>query len=357
MSTTNRKSSFERSSITYGAALSVSIFALLAPNMVMAQVLPEELEEPVRMQMLPICGKIEAQPATIKPAITTSQTVSRVTQIKHSAQSIRTAGFASGESQAFAHQPQFNIHSSESETPSVQPSVSVHKVAKLPVGTFNQTQHVKEFSWLSDDATVEAATADTESTTGKAGTSLPKPTKYSTGTSSIQKSATKARSEKIVAPTSTAESDDDIEQPVEKIRDASHAKVKVTTKNSETEKAAQSAETKKEHNIDPDSVKVARKPHCSGVADYYADQFHGRKTASGQLHDRNKFTAAHRTLPFGTKLKVVNRNTGKACVVTVNDRGPFTKARIIDLSSAAAKELGLMTAKSRLVDCYIVENE
>jgi rare lipoprotein A len=95
----------------------------------------------------------------------------------------------------------------------------------------------------------------------------------------------------------------------------------------------------------------------SGVADYYADRFHGKKTASGQLHDKTKMTAAHLSLPFGTKVKVVSRNTGKSCVVTVNDRGPYTKNRIIDLSFAAAKELGLVTAGSRLVDCYLIEPE
>ena len=102
-----------------------------------------------------------------------------------------------------------------------------------------------------------------------------------------------------------------------------------------------------------DKTKLA----CSGVADFYADMFHGKKTASGQVHDKTKMTAAHLTLPFGTKLKVVNRKTGKSCVVTVNDRGPFTKNRIIDLSLAAAKELGLITASSRLVDCYMVDAE
>jgi rare lipoprotein A len=102
---------------------------------------------------------------------------------------------------------------------------------------------------------------------------------------------------------------------------------------------------------------VCRKANFSGVADYYADCFHGKRTASGQVHDRTKLTAAHRTLPFGTKLKVVNRHTGKSCVVTVNDRGPFTQNRIIDLSMAAAKELGLVTAGSRMVDCYLDETE
>lgn len=95
----------------------------------------------------------------------------------------------------------------------------------------------------------------------------------------------------------------------------------------------------------------------SGIADYYSDYFHGKRTASGQLHDRMKFTAAHRSLPFGTKLKVVNRHNGKSCVVTVNDRGPFTPNRIIDLSKAAALELGMMNTGSRMVDCYIVDSQ
>ncbi len=99
------------------------------------------------------------------------------------------------------------------------------------------------------------------------------------------------------------------------------------------------------------------KANFSGVANYYADYFHGKRTASGEIHDRTKFTAAHRSLPFGTKLKVVNRQNGKSCVVTVNDRGPFTENRIIDLSMAAAKELGFLSAGSRMVDCYIVDRE
>ncbi len=102
-------------------------------------------------------------------------------------------------------------------------------------------------------------------------------------------------------------------------------------------------------------VRLANKPKISGTADYYADKFHGRKTASGQIHDKTKFTAAHRTLPFGTKLKIVNRTNGKSVVVVVNDRGPFTKSRLIDLSYAAAKEIELISSKTRLVDCFLVE--
>jgi rare lipoprotein A len=76
----------------------------------------------------------------------------------------------------------------------------------------------------------------------------------------------------------------------------------------------------------------------------YGDEFHGRKTASGEVFDRNALTAAHPTLPFGTLCKVTNLSNGKDVVVRINDRGPFKGGRIIDLSYAAAKEIGSVRA-------------
>jgi rare lipoprotein A len=78
-----------------------------------------------------------------------------------------------------------------------------------------------------------------------------------------------------------------------------------------------------------------------GVAAYYDKNYHGR-TAAGVPYDPQKFTAAHRTLPFGTRLKVTDRRTGRSVEVTVNDRGPFTRGRVLDLSLAAAKELRML---------------
>jgi rare lipoprotein A len=75
------------------------------------------------------------------------------------------------------------------------------------------------------------------------------------------------------------------------------------------------------------------------VATYYADKFNGKKTASGEKFSNSKYTAAHRKLPFGTKLKVTNTANGKSVVVTVNDRGPFTKGYDIDLSKKAFMEI------------------
>lgn len=79
----------------------------------------------------------------------------------------------------------------------------------------------------------------------------------------------------------------------------------------------------------------------SGVAAYYDKNYKGR-TAAGVQYDPAKLTAAHRTLPFGTRLKVTDRKTGRSVEVVVNDRGPFTRGRVLDLSLAAAKELRML---------------
>ena len=80
----------------------------------------------------------------------------------------------------------------------------------------------------------------------------------------------------------------------------------------------------------------------SGVASYYGARFNGRRTASGERFDMNALTAAHKTLPFGTKVRVTNPRTGKSVVVRINDRGPYAHGREIDVSRAAAIELGLI---------------
>ncbi|WP_110647280.1 septal ring lytic transglycosylase RlpA family protein [Salinicola peritrichatus] len=79
-----------------------------------------------------------------------------------------------------------------------------------------------------------------------------------------------------------------------------------------------------------------------GEATYYAPYFEGRLTASGEPYDSQAMTAAHRTLPFGTKVKVTHLDTGETAVVRINDRGPFVDGRIIDVSEKAAEQLGLL---------------
>jgi rare lipoprotein A len=83
--------------------------------------------------------------------------------------------------------------------------------------------------------------------------------------------------------------------------------------------------------------------HQEGIASWYGPEFDGRPTASGEIFNSSRFTAAHPTLPFGTELKVTNRHNNKTVIVTVNDRGPFVSARIIDLSKAAAAQLDMLS--------------
>lgn len=91
-----------------------------------------------------------------------------------------------------------------------------------------------------------------------------------------------------------------------------------------------------------------------GFASYYSEEFHGRKTASGEIYDMHKYTCAHPYLPFNTWLKVTNIANQKSVLVRVNDRGPFLRNRIIDLSYAAAKRLGMLGPGSIYVKLEIV---
>jgi rare lipoprotein A len=79
-----------------------------------------------------------------------------------------------------------------------------------------------------------------------------------------------------------------------------------------------------------------------GQASYYGARHHGNKTASGERFDQNALTAAHRSLPFGSQVQVTNLRNNKSVVVRINDRGPYAKQRIIDLSQKAAERLGML---------------
>jgi rare lipoprotein A len=83
-------------------------------------------------------------------------------------------------------------------------------------------------------------------------------------------------------------------------------------------------------------------PNLQGFASWYGGKFHGRLTSSGEVFDTNEMTAAHRTLPFGTLVKVTNLDNGKCVIVKINDRGPFVEGRIIDLSRAAAEGIDML---------------
>jgi len=101
-----------------------------------------------------------------------------------------------------------------------------------------------------------------------------------------------------------------------------------------------------EHNI----VKVQE-----GIASFYGDGFNGKTTANGETFDMYKFTAAHRTLPLGTKVKVKNLENNRSIVLRINDRGPYVDGRIIDVSYAAAKQLGFVESGTARVRIEVLE--
>lgn len=82
----------------------------------------------------------------------------------------------------------------------------------------------------------------------------------------------------------------------------------------------------------------------TGIASFYSESYNGRKTANGETYSSAKYTAAHKTLPFGTKVKVTNLSNGKTVKVRINDRGPFVAGRIIDLTRAAARKIDMENA-------------
>ena len=93
----------------------------------------------------------------------------------------------------------------------------------------------------------------------------------------------------------------------------------------------------------------------TGTASYYNNKFQGKKTASGEKYKKNKLTAAHRTLPFNTQVKVTNLSNNKWVLVTINDRGPFKKGRIIDVSEAAAIQLDLIDQGIAKVEIEVLD--
>jgi len=105
-----------------------------------------------------------------------------------------------------------------------------------------------------------------------------------------------------------------------------------------------------------DAPSLDLQPIAGGVASFYGRHLKGARTASGQRYAPDAMTAAHRTLPFGTQVQVTNPLNGESVVVTINDRGPFHGNRVIDLSDAAADELGITRMGSGKVELAVLGN-
>lgn len=104
----------------------------------------------------------------------------------------------------------------------------------------------------------------------------------------------------------------------------------------------------------PAPIEPAFEPFGEGEASYYGAELAGNRTASGEIFDPSELTAAHRTLPMGTRLRVTNRSNGKSVIVRVNDRGPFVKRRILDISKAAAEKISMVRAGRALVSLELL---
>jgi len=115
-----------------------------------------------------------------------------------------------------------------------------------------------------------------------------------------------------------------------------------------------SAETISDKDLSPEPTREVERAELVGQATWYGQRHHGRTTANGESFDMYGFTAAHKTLPFGTVVKVVEVGTRKSVVVRVNDRGPFRSGRIIDLSYAAAREIEITKKGVTQVELEIV---
>jgi rare lipoprotein A len=112
--------------------------------------------------------------------------------------------------------------------------------------------------------------------------------------------------------------------------------------------------------IPPSRVRVPERPATplsqTGIASWYGPGFHGKATASGDVYNQNDLTAAHQTLPLGTRVIVTNLENGRSAEVTINDRGPFAKGRIIDLSYSAAQLIGMVGPGTALVRVDVIDS-
>lgn len=148
--------------------------------------------------------------------------------------------------------------------------------------------------------------------------------------------------------------------PKKTLKDASKAKFIKAEAKKQSKAAKQAVKSAKKNAKKPLSLtekykNTPRKHLQSGVASYYADKFNGHRTANGERFDNTAMTAAHPSLPFGTLIEVTNMRNGKKVVVRVNDRGPYTHARVLDLSRNAARQLGMHNTGTAKVKVAVLD--
>lgn len=226
--------------------------------------------------------------------------------------------------------------------------------------TVTKTASTKKSASTSKNANAKKETKDKKNTetkknTGsktesKKGTVSTKSTKTTKETKTVSTRSRKAETAKpkrtadVVAASSWEETKNAAEVTVEKEK-ASQESVMVTNLNTIYQNKEENLNVNSKNKAVADTFEKVieeREKYThfqTGMASYYGGSWHGKKTANGEIFNENSLTAAHKTLPFGTKVKVTNLDNGKSVVVRINNRGPYSKGRVIDLSKAAFSKI------------------
>ncbi len=206
-------------------------------------------------------------------------------------------------------------------------------------GTVN-SKNSKSNTTKNKDTSSKETKKSTVSTKSTKSTKTTKETKTATTRSRETETAKPKRTASVVTSSSWEETKNAAEVTVEKEK-ASQGSVMVTNLNTIYQNKEENLNVNSKNEAVADTFEKVieereRYTHFqTGMASYYGGSWHGKKTANGEIFNENSLTAAHKTLPFGTKVKVTNLDNGKSVVVRINDRGPYSKGRVIDLSKVA----------------------
>lgn len=182
-----------------------------------------------------------------------------------------------------------------------------------------------------------------------------KDTKKSSQSSSVSKKSKKsAKVDKVASAERKTSAKKSATQSASKKTTAKKSSSKKSTKKKSSAKRAEADSNTNSQQIWME--RAAKSDMQTGVASWYGGKLHGGKTASGESYDMHMFTAAHRTLPLGTVVKVTDEKSGDSVMVCINDRGPYIRGRVIDLSYAAAEQLGLDSRGVAEVALEVVSN-
>ena len=239
---------------------------------------------------------------------------------------------------------------STKKSASTSKNANAKKETKDKKNTETKTESKKEIANSKNSKSNTTKNKDTSSKETKKSTVSTKSTKTTKETKTVSTRSRKAETVKpkrtadVVAASSWEETKNAAEVTVEKEK-ASQESVMVTNLNTIYQNKEENLNVNSKNKAVADTFEKVieeREKYThfqTGMASYYGGSWHGKKTANGEIFNENSLTAAHKTLPFGTKVKVTNLDNGKSVVVRINNRGPYSKGRVIDLSKAAFSKI------------------